>query len=130
MLIHLRTIDNRPYGSFSIYEVISFVRHPVGKSIARPIFPFIPSVANAPAPLNYIIRGAFCSLKQRFVLNIKPPLLKGAGVRWTPLRQSAEAPTEPAGETGDRLRWRDSTIITQTSTRFSVFHPQSDFITK
>ena len=23
----------------------------------------------------------------------------GAGVRWTPLRQSAEAPTEPAGET-------------------------------
>ena len=37
-----------------------------------------------------------------------PPLLKGAGVRWTPLRHSAEAPTEPAGETGDRLRWRDS----------------------
>ena len=37
-----------------------------------------------------------------------PPLLKGAGVRWTPLRHSAEAPTEPAGETGNRLRWRDS----------------------
>ena len=45
-----------------------------------------------------------------------PPLLKGAGVRWTPLRHSAEAPTEPAGETVNRLRWRDSkTIITQTS---------------
>ena len=30
---------------------------------------------------------------------IKPPFSKGAGVRWTPLRHSAEAPTEPAGET-------------------------------
>ena len=33
----------------------------------------------------------------------KPPLLKGAGVRWTPLRHSAEAPTEPTGETVARL---------------------------
>ena len=33
----IRTIDNRPYGSFNIYEVVSFVRHPVGTSIARPI---------------------------------------------------------------------------------------------
>ena len=33
----------------------------------------------------------------------KPPLSKGAGVRWTPLRHSAEAPTEPAGETVARL---------------------------
>ena len=27
-----------------------------------------------------------------------PLVVRGAGVRWTPLRQSAEAPTEPAGE--------------------------------
>ena len=33
----------------------------------------------------------------------KPPLSKGAGVRWTSLRHSAEAPTEPAGETVARL---------------------------
>ena len=30
-------------------------------------------------------------------------LLRGVGVRWTPLRHSAEAPTEPAGETAVEL---------------------------
>ena len=42
-------------------------------------------------------------VKPHFELNIKPPLLKGAGVRWTPLRHSAEAPTEPTGETVAQL---------------------------
>ena len=37
MIIYLRTIDNRPYGSFNIYEVVSFVLHSVGTSIARPV---------------------------------------------------------------------------------------------
>ena len=34
----------------------------------------------------------------------------------------AEAPTEPTGETGDRLRWRDSTSIYKPLHTNGVFH--------
>ena len=41
----------------------------------------------------------------------KPPLLKGAGVRWTPLHFNAEAPTEPAGETVGFCLQKDGGIL-------------------
>ena len=47
------------------------------------------STASGPPPFN----------KGGYYRNTKAPLLKGAGVRWTPLHFNAEAPTEPAGET-------------------------------
>ena len=43
--------------------------------------------------------------------------LRGAGDRWTPLRHSAEAPTEPAGETAGALATegiKDNIVFTKT----------------
>ena len=37
-LFILRTINNRPYGSLNIQEVLSFMQHFVGTSIARPFY--------------------------------------------------------------------------------------------
>ena len=31
--------------------------------------------------------------------NVAPLIVRGAGLRWRPLHESAEAPTEPGGET-------------------------------
>ena len=60
MISYLRTIDNRPYGSFNIYEIVSFVRRLVATSIAR-------HKTKIPKPQHAVWRISLCDLSQSVV---------------------------------------------------------------
>ena len=81
LILFFRTIDNRPYGSFNIYEVVSFVRHPVGTSIARPILLIIKYLQN----LSNMIQYFRATAPGAIITDMWFALLFLEGVRFCPL---------------------------------------------
>ena len=78
LIIYLRTIGNRPYGSFNIYEVVSFVLHSVGTSIARPILLMMNWISPPQAVPLSLTREALL-VKTAFRLEHQASFVKG---RW------------------------------------------------